>query len=74
MRFDAFWQESRKHMINTVDVDGMPIKIVNDADNINRQTGAGLQTDWQMATATTLSRDMTTITMRLMPTLWPAEL
>lgn len=35
-------------MINTVDVDGMPIKIVNDADNINRQTGAGLQTDWQM--------------------------
>lgn len=27
---------------------GMPIKIVNDADNINRQTGAGLQTDWQM--------------------------
>ena len=48
VRFDAFWQESRKHMINTVDVDGMPIKIVNDADNINRQTGAGLQTDWQM--------------------------
>lgn len=48
VRLDAFWQESEKHMINTVDVDGMPMVLVNDADNKNRQLGASLQTDWQI--------------------------
>lgn len=48
LRMDAFWQHSRKKMLNHVESASGPMSIVmdNHANNKNEQWGASLQSDW----------------------------
>lgn len=50
LRLDAFWQHSKKKMLNHVEVAEAPMSMLmdNHADNKNEQWGASLQSDWSI--------------------------
>ena len=48
LRFDAFYQKSKKNMVNHIQQEGMPMVLMPMADNTTDQYGFSTQADWQL--------------------------